>query len=188
MKQRQWTSDELKDLKRLYPTTGTRRLSEILSRSHYSIYMKAFNLGLKKCPSYLADPDHSGRFTRENRPTPRNSKAMPIGTIRLNSDGVYVVKFTDEHRGNKNWKSLLRHIWEQAGHTVPANHFIAFKDGRKTTAPHNISIDMLECVTMSQFASRNRAIPKEIQLLQRNMREILMEVQKSSPVRSGVTK
>lgn len=193
MKPRQWTDDEIKTLKRLYPTTRPERLSEIMSRSRRSIYMKAFDLGLPKCASYLAKRENSGRFTSENRPegVPIKTTPAPIGSLRLNSDGTYIIKFTDEHQHAeswRNWKTLLRHIWEQSGRTVPANHFVTFKEGRKTTNPHDINIDMLECVTMSQFVSRRNATPKEILLLQRDMREILMEVQKSSRPRSGEIK
>lgn len=193
MNPRLWTDDEIETLKRLYPTTRPERLSEIMSRSRLSIYMKAFTLGLSKCDSYLANPENSGRITSANQPNKGGQifESAPIGAVRLNSDGTYVTKFIDEYRypeAHKNWKPLLRHVWELSGRAVPDNQFVTFKEGRKTTSPHDINIDMLECVTMSEFMSRRNRTPKEVRRLQREVREILMEVQKSKQALPGENK
>lgn len=184
MKSGRWTASEIKTLERLYPATRPEQLSKTMNRSHQSIYMKAFDLGLKKCPTYLAERENSGRFTSHNRPKGAllKNKSLPIGSIRLNSDGNHIIKFTNKYHHSeswKNWRTLLYHIWQESGRAVPANHFVAFKEGRKTTNPSNIHIDMLECVTMSQFTSRRSSTPKEVILLQREIRKALTEIHKS---------
>lgn len=183
-----WTDSEVEILRMLYPTTSTGRLSEILNRSRHSIYMKAFVLGLTKCPEYLADPAKSGRFTRNSRPNgyPGNllmNKPAPIGSVRLNSDGTFVVKFTDKHKDRqqyKNWMPLLRFIWEQSGRSVPDGEFVTFKEGRKTTDPDSITVEMLECVTMSECVARRNRRPKHIRQLESTIREILKETQRAN--------
>lgn len=183
----EWTEGEIELLRKLYSTASARRLATILNKSRQAIYMKAFALGLNKSPEYLADPEKSGRFHGDSRPggNPQNlikNSAAPIGSVRLNRDGTFVVKFTDKHKRNhhRNWMPLLRFIWESAGHKVPEGQFVTFKEGRKTTDPDAITIDMLECVTMGEFSSRRQRQPKHIQQMERAIREILREAQQAS--------
>lgn len=188
----EWTENEVELLIKLYPNTSARRLSDIFNKSRQAIYMKAFDLGLAKSPEYLADPSKSGRFHGDSRPggNPQNlikNSAAPIGSVRLNRDGTFVVKFTDKHKRNhhRNWMPLLRFIWESAGRTVPEGQFVTFKEGRKTTEPDAITIDMLECVTMGEFSSRRQRQPRHIRQMESAIREILKEVQRAGRSQKG---
>ena len=57
---RLWTLDELELLAR-FPTTNTAELARELGRKPAHVYQKAYRLGLRKSPEYLADSARSGR-------------------------------------------------------------------------------------------------------------------------------
>ena len=68
-KRRFWTASQLALLRRLYPSTPTKKLARQIKRSVLHIFAKAASLGLKKTPEYLASPaacrlrrgDHVGK-------------------------------------------------------------------------------------------------------------------------------
>lgn len=181
-----WSESEVDLLTKLYPDTDTKQVAQLLNRSVRSVYMKAFNLGLAKSPEYLDDPTNPRRFTKKHRPRGNEGKGLPIpspiGTIRINSYGLYEVKYTDKHRyeqAYKNWMPLLRFLWEGAGRTIPEGQFVAFKEGARTTNPHAISVDMLECVTMAEFSRRRSRQPKHVIEAEKTILEVLKEVHRA---------
>ena len=49
-----WTAAELATLRRLYPDVQTAEIARRLKRKTWSVYQRAYHLGLKKSPEYLA--------------------------------------------------------------------------------------------------------------------------------------
>lgn len=66
-RRRPWTSDEVAKLRHLYPDTPMPVMADAFGRPHWSIYNKAFALGLKRSDAYLAS-EHACRLRRENNP------------------------------------------------------------------------------------------------------------------------
>jgi len=48
-----WSNDELKLLKKVFPTTSARQVADKLGRTVKSVEMKASKIGLKKSKKYL---------------------------------------------------------------------------------------------------------------------------------------
>lgn len=61
MKRRPWTDIELAVLREHYPDSQTSDIAAALGRPVYSVYGKAFGMGLRKSAEYLAGPE-SGRL------------------------------------------------------------------------------------------------------------------------------
>jgi hypothetical protein len=81
---------------------------------------------------------------------------LPVGSERVNTDGVLVRKVSDtllpvHHR----WRAVHRLVWEAAHGAVPAGHVVAFRPGRRTTDVALIALDALELLTRVQMMQRN---------------------------------
>ncbi len=48
-----WSSDELKSLRKVFPTASTRQVADQLGRTVKSVEIKASKIGLKKSKKYL---------------------------------------------------------------------------------------------------------------------------------------
>lgn len=79
----------------------------------------------------------------------------PIGTLRINADGVLERKVTDDGRGPRDWVGVHRLVWIEANGPVPDGHVVVFKPGRKTTELEVIAADFVECVTREELMRRN---------------------------------
>jgi hypothetical protein len=66
-KRRHWTATEENTLRGLYPETPMPELAKVFNRPYWSIYNKAFALGLKRSEAYLAS-EHACRLRREDNP------------------------------------------------------------------------------------------------------------------------
>lgn len=64
---RQWSDRDIERLRALYPDTPMAELMKAFGRPEYSIYNKAYALGLKRSEAYLAS-EHACRLRRENNP------------------------------------------------------------------------------------------------------------------------
>jgi len=80
---------------------------------------------------------------------------VPIGTYRINSDGVLDQKITDDWPPHKHWEAVHRLVWKAANGPIPAGHVITFKPGRKTTVLELITPDAVECVSRAEMTRRN---------------------------------
>lgn len=81
---------------------------------------------------------------------------QPIGTLRINADGVLERKVSDQPGpAHRRWHPVHRLVWEAAHGPAPAGHLVAFRPGRRTTDPDLITPDALELLTRAQNMLRN---------------------------------
>jgi hypothetical protein len=80
----------------------------------------------------------------------------PIGSYRINADGVVEFKFSEEPGAyTKRWIPVHRKVWIEANGPVPAGHVVAFRPGRRTTDPALITLDAIELITKVENMRRN---------------------------------
>lgn len=88
-----------------------------------------------------------------------NGKAQalykPVGTTRIDSDGLLSRKVTDAGRGGQRWRSVHRLVWEAANGPIPAGHIVVFKPGMRTAVEREITLDRLECISHEENMARN---------------------------------
>ncbi|MDR1076968.1 MAG: HNH endonuclease [Xanthomonadaceae bacterium] len=94
-----------------------------------------------------------------------NRRYDPLGTIKV-KDGELRIKFTDDAPyPAARWKPVARVVWEAAHGPIPPGHVVRFKDGKKTLALEEITLDRLECVTKAENMRKNsywRNYPREV--------------------------
>lgn len=100
--------------------------------------------------------------------SPINTK--PVGsyrTVTFKSGLQYVEQKFSDTKGppRMRWQAVHRAVWEQHFGPVAPGHVIAFKKGMHTTDPTKITIDVLDCITLSENMNRNSIhhFPKELQ-------------------------
>lgn len=81
----------------------------------------------------------------------------PIGSLRINRDGVLERKVTDDPSivSSRRWLAVHRLVWIEANGPVPEHHAIAFKAGARTTDVELITLDRLELVPRVELMRRN---------------------------------
>lgn len=173
---RSWSDYELEVLRMHYPITTAANLAELFNRPVYTVYAKAKKLGLAKSPEFLASPasgrtgfdgrGQGGQFRPGLVPANKGKKfpgrvtettfkkgqvsvnTMPIGSYRVNADGFVERKFAQVPGPyTKRWIPVHREVWIAANGPIPAGHVIAFRPGKRTTDPAEISLEILECIT-----------------------------------------
>jgi hypothetical protein len=94
----------------------------------------------------------------------RGNKWVPIGSTRINGDGVLDRKVAETGYGPNDWKAVHRLVWIAANGPVPDGHLIAFLPGRHTTVEADITLDALELVSRRDWIKRHTLhnYPKEI--------------------------
>lgn len=186
MKRAHWTPQQLAEVRRLYATTRTADLAAQLGMSVAAVYNQAARMGLKKEINLIADmarqalmrPDHPILATRfqpgmvpwnsgmkglqiggtETRFKPGNKPHtwLPVGTLRINQDGMLERKYSDNPGGpHKRWRTVARLVWEEAHGPVPSGHAVVFKPGRASTKVEDITLDSVECITRAELMRRN---------------------------------
>lgn len=85
----------------------------------------------------------------------RNYK--PIGSLRVNCDGILERKVTDDRSivPARRWVAVARLVWEAAHGPIPAGHIVCFRPGLHTTDADLLTVDRLECITRAENARRN---------------------------------
>lgn len=181
---RAWSEFELAVMRMHYPQTIAADLAELFNRPVYTVYAKAKKLGLEKSPAFLAssasgrtghdDRGRGGQFrpglvpANKGRKFPGTGTAttfkkgqvsvntMPIGSYRVNADGFVERKFAQVPGPyTRRWIPVHRDVWIAANGPIPAGHVIAFKPGKRTTNPEEISLEILECITYADNLRRN---------------------------------
>lgn len=180
-----WARPQLYLLHRRYANTPTRELAEQFGCEANCVYRKAVTLGLSKSAAYLASHcrlrDGSGvgagtRFQRGHVPfnkgikgwdaggrsqstrfTPgqRSCNWVPVGTLRINSEGFLDRKVADTGLSLRNWVTVHRLVWTAHHGPVPAGHVVAFKPGLHTTELRLITLERLELLSRAQLMKRN---------------------------------
>jgi hypothetical protein len=181
MSGRPWTEDEIKYLIAHYHDTLMDVLMETLSRSKFSIFGKAWSLGICKSAKYLKN--HPGRqnlpkFGNSTRFKPGNiphnkgkrgwqaggnsSKTrftkgrrphnwVPVGSMRRTKEGILERKISDTGYGRRDWKSVHSLLWEEHYGPIPKGYIVVFKN--KDTM--EIKIENLECISRAENMRRN---------------------------------
>lgn len=81
---------------------------------------------------------------------------LPVGTLRINADGVLERKVADTPGpSNRRWKPVHTLLWVAAHGPVPAGHVVVFRRGQKTSELGRISLDRLECISRAEIMRRN---------------------------------
>ena len=81
---------------------------------------------------------------------------LPVGTLRINQDGVLERKYSDNPGGpTVRWKTVARLVWEAAHGPLPAGHAVVFKPGRASTQEQDITLDAVECISRAELMRRN---------------------------------
>lgn len=79
---------------------------------------------------------------------------LPIGSYRINTEGLLERKVTDLGKGPRDWESVHRLVWKEQG-VIPPGHIVIFRPGMKTNRLEEITVDRLECISRAENARRN---------------------------------
>jgi hypothetical protein len=134
-----------------------RRGDNVGAQNRFSKGHPTWNKGMK---GWQAEGVQKTQFKPGNKP----QTWQPIGTEKLDKDGILLVKVSDDAARYKRWIPVQRLIWERLhGKEVPKGYFVVMRDkSRSNFAPEN-----LELVNRSEHMKRNsyhQNYPKEIQL------------------------
>lgn len=82
---------------------------------------------------------------------------VPIGSVRVGSDGLLERKVTDDPAlfPARRWVGVHRLVWIAAHGPIPPGHIIVFRPGQRTAIEPDITPDRLECITRRENAQRN---------------------------------
>lgn len=188
MKRKPWTPTELRTLRKLYADTPTAVIAAKLGRTSGAVYQAADKHGLTKSAEYFAGeqagrlkgergvacrfkPGHQTwnagmkgldiggketRFKSGNKP----KTWRPIGSERLDTDGIMWRKVADTRNRKTDWKPVHVLIWESVNGPLPRDKFVIFSDGNHS----NFEPSNLLAVTRAENMARNTChrYPKEI--------------------------
>jgi hypothetical protein len=81
----------------------------------------------------------------------------PIGSLRINADGILERKVSDDPSivPARRWVSVARLVWEEAHGPIPAGHLVRFKPGMATAKVEELTLERLECITRAEHARLN---------------------------------
>ena len=118
---------------------------------------KPSNAGMK---GWQADGVQPTQFKKGNKP----QTWQPIGTEKLDKDGMLLVKVSDDPVRAKRWRPKHALLWERLnGREIPKGHLVVMRDRSKT----NFYPQNLELVSRAENMRRNsyhNNYPKEVQL------------------------
>jgi hypothetical protein len=119
--------------------------------------MTPWNKGMKG----LQIGGESTRF--KSGESPHNT--VPIGSYRVDKDGTLQQKISNESGNNsRRWRSVHELVWTAENGAVPEKHIVVFKKGMRTAILAEITIDKVECISLSENMRRNTRhnLPKEL--------------------------
>ncbi len=181
---RSWTGYEIEALRAQYANTLTATIAATLGRTPSSTHQKAIKLGLSKSAEFIANasrarmtPEHPARAEQfakghktwnagiafdaggrsaETRFRPGNVPQtwLPVGSQRLDKDGLLELKFADLP-GKDGWIHAHRKAWEDINGPVPAGLIVVFKPGRRTAKLDEITADAVEAIDRAELMRRN---------------------------------
>lgn len=94
------------------------------------------------------------------KPGNRPQTWVPIGTERLDKDGMLWRKVADTRSKKRDWICVHVALWESVHGPRPKGRAIVFRDGNKA----HIAIENLECIDRAELMRRNTVhrLPKEL--------------------------
>lgn len=181
MSRRPWSESELRILQARYPHEVTADIAADLNRSASSVYQMARGMGLRKTAQRLRENARplveSGagqRYKPGNTPWNKGKKGLrlgspetqfkpgeisgaaaqnmlPIGTERVNKDGIIIRKVAEGMGRRRDWRPVHALIWEEHNGPIPDGHTVIFADGdRRNFSPGN-----LVCLSRAELMERN---------------------------------
>ena len=193
MKRDPWSKQEIALLAELFPHMRSEDVAALMGRSVSSIRNAANLAGLHKTPEFLksdacgrmhAESQKAHRFTLGHKtwnagmkgwspsgserghfkPGSKPQTWKPIGTEKLNKDGLLVRKVADTGRRCGDWKAVHGLVWAAEKGPIPEGHIVIFKGGRRTADEALMRTDDMECLTRADLMRRNsyHRYPKEI--------------------------
>jgi hypothetical protein len=108
---------------------------------------------------------HERSRAHQFRPGNRPWTWLPVGSFRVNADGILEQKYADDPGPPKaRWRAYTRIVWEQAHGAIPNGHAVVFRPGRHTTDPAQVTLAAIECISRAELMARNTVhrYPKEI--------------------------
>lgn len=94
---------------------------------------------------------------------PKNT--LPIGAYRVDKDGALQRKISnDKGNSSKRWRGVHELVWIAANGPLPAKHIVVFKPGMRTNVIEEITLERVECVSLTENMRRNTIhnMPKEL--------------------------
>jgi hypothetical protein len=177
-----WTDREIARLRRLYPDSDNGVVGKALGRSWSAVQNMAVKLGLKKSEAFMRSPvcrfqkgmvpwnlgktGYMGANVRSFRKGNMPQTWRPVGSERIDDDGILLVKVSDTRNKNRDWVPFHRLVWESWFGRVPNGRIVVFADRNQ----RNTDISNLLCVTRAENMLRNsyhrypQPIPQLIQL------------------------
>lgn len=177
------TAADIVMLQRHYATTRTADLAAALGVAYHQVGRLALKLGLRKDEAWLNGPEggrtdgQRGLGTRfqkgqvppnkgkklgpdwskatQFRPGQKPRNYAPPGSLRVATVGYLQIKVHDTGYPPHDWVMYHRYVWEQAHGPVPAEHVVAFKDGRRRIKPEEITLEVLECISRQEHMRRH---------------------------------
>lgn len=174
---RPFTEKEINLIRRLYPDTDTREISQMLGRSLSGVYRAAAKLGIRKTKEYMTSlitPEFlergmKTRFKKGHLP-PNLGKKMPkeiyekvrptmfkkgniphnarkVGSELTRKDGTVYIKVVEK----KIPMPKHRVVWESVNGPIPPGYNVCFKDGNKS----NCSIENLILLSNAERMKKN---------------------------------
>jgi len=121
------------------------------------------NKGLRR-PGYA--PGRMADTQFKSGQSPHNTHE--IGSYRITKDGTLQRKVSNARGSNsKRWRGVHELVWVEANGPVPPKHIVVFKPGMRTNVLEEITLDKVECISLSENMRRNtyhNRYPKEIGL------------------------
>lgn len=139
-------------------------LSGRIARGHQNEAMKAtrfkpgqatWNKGLKGVVG-VQEACRATQFKKGEMAGAAKRNYKPVGTLRVNADGILERKVTDDHPvPARRWAPVTRLVWEAANGPIPEGHVVRFRQGMATTELELITLDRLECISRIENMRRN---------------------------------
>ncbi len=99
------------------------------------------------------------------KPGHKGSRTQPIGSYRLDAQGLLQRKVADTPGPNHlRWRGVHELIWIEAHGPVPAGHVVCFRPGQRTNRLEEITLERVECLSRAQIARRNHPANKSPEL------------------------
>ena len=106
---------------------------------------------------YVAGGRSAETRFKPGRPPQDARNYLPIGSLRLNKDGILERKVSDDQTivPARRWVAEHRLVWIATHGPIPSGHIVVFKRGMRTADINALTADRLECITRGQLAGRN---------------------------------
>lgn len=113
------------------------------------------NKGLRR-PGWASGRMRETQF-KKGRPAQMARNYVPIGSLKLDKQGVLIRKVTDDPSRvpARRWQSVHSLVWAAHHGDIPERHIVVFKAGRRTAIEADITIDRLECISRVENMRRN---------------------------------